>query len=346
MPRQLSNRQRFKNAGSAVLSMAGSYMAKKAISSGYNNISKALTSNKQKAYVKKKVKKFRAKQIKARNPAIQQLDRKINRLARDVNLDTSVFTYRRNDFGSLLTTASIKSSVEVVFNSAASLETAMAGIRYWDSTSGAYEVANPATDAKSKSINVVKCFSKMEFKNNYQVPCVLTVYSCKSKFDTSIGPVTAFTNWATDNLVSGSNTHPQLYLSDSTHFNELWKIVQKKESTLYPGQSMTISDSLPPFMYDSGAYDSHALAYQKSFHGMAYAIQVTGVVAHDSASATELGLCPAGIDYVQTRTWSMKYDSGGPSVKLVHVVNSGDTAFTNGAVVSQQTVDNQSYSVA
>lgn len=179
-------------------------------------------------------------------------------------------------------------------------------------------------------------------KNNYQIPCKVTLYYCTVKNDTNIGPITAFT----DGISDGSNaasTSLFINLTDSDEFNDLWRIAKKKTKLLLPGRQMSLSYRFNNMLYSPATYDSHTSTYQKRFKCFVVICRVEGVQAHDSA-ANEVGFTNAGVDVTWRTSYKVQYDAGG-DINYLYVSENQDS-FTNGPLVSSMPVaDNINYSV-
>lgn len=296
-------------------------------------------------YAYKKYKgKPKASKVK---PFPKKIKSQIQELKRLAESDMGTLIVRSRQVDALLASVNQSASTTAILWSSAEIETALAQCRYYNpSTPSALTTADGATGSYQKEFLFNKCFGKVVCVNNYQVPCVVDIYVCKSKADTSLSPNTAFNNGITDitNALTGS-TNSQLYPTDSPQFNDLWTIESHVEKQLQPGQMCSASTGkIPSFQYDPSLVDSHTMIYQKKFHARVCLIRVRGVVGHDN-TADEQGFLQAGIDISYHHMFEIRY-SAGADIKFIHVID-GASTFTNGGVVSSKPVsDNIGYSLA
>lgn len=224
------------------------------------------------------------------------------------------------------------------------IELAIAQCRFFDPNApGTLITASLATPTFSQKIQI-SAYAQCTITNNYQIPCVVTYSVARPKEDTSITPNLARTNGLTD-VGNPDNSSTLISYNDSPQFRELWsvKLVSKK---LAPGQSIRMVHGQKAFTYDPALQDSHGQTYQRTTKSAVFLYRCQGVLGHDTAVSTEQGMLPAGIDVYISTTYTIKYNSGGTSVKTIVLNENASQSFTNGGVVSQVVVDNQSSSVA
>lgn len=298
----------------------------------------------RKVRYRKAYKKAVAKKITRRNPAIQDLSRRVRNLAMSNSSDKGELIYRNINSGRVLSGVSTIGAAE--FGQGITLcETVMDQLQWFNPATNAFVTAD-ASGAKYKKVHFARAYYSLDMRNNYQVPCKVTVYTCIPKVDTGNLPSVCLSNWATDNLLNGAVTDPSVYLTDSAEFNDTWTIHKTTKKTLQPGQEMFVSYSAKPFDYDSAFIDSHSDSYQKAFGSMAFYIRVEGPLGHDTAVTTEQSTLISGIDYVTNRSYKVIYDAG-VKCKFVYSSNNLDTSFTNAGVVSLKPVaDNIGYSLS
>lgn len=225
------------------------------------------------------------------------------------------------------------------------LESVLAQLRFFDIAAPATLVnASGAVGTYSREYLFKTIYSRLEFMNNYQIPCKVTIYVCCPKEDTSITPTTAFTDGLADQG-NPASTSPMVHLTDSIQFTRLWRICKRKSRVLMPGRRLTLSMSVKDIMYDPSLVDSHALIYQPKYRSYQFVVRVEGVIAHDSAVATEQGFAAAGGDFSVHTKYVVRYEAG-TDLKYIHINDGADT-FTNGALVSEAPIaDNIGYSVS
>lgn len=223
------------------------------------------------------------------------------------------------------------------------IESVLANLRYYNPSAPAtLTTASGTTGTYQKEFLIKRNYAKFFCRNNYQVPCEVSLYLVVPKEDTSITPLTAFQNGLAD-VGNPSSTSPLVYPSDSPQFMDLWKIVKTKKAYLLPGKSCQITHSTKSFQYDPSLVDSHSLTYQSRYGSMAILVRVEGPLGHDT-TANEQGSLVATLDYQIEKVIEIKY-SAGADIKYI-ISNDNSNTFTNGGVVSNMPVsDNQQYSI-
>lgn len=223
-------------------------------------------------------------------------------------------------------------------------ETVLGELRFFDPTTpGTLVQGSGATATYARKYHFATIHSAMHCKNNYQVPCKVSVYCLTPKDDTSINPATAYENGLAD-VGNPSNTSPLVNITDSPQFNQLWRIRMKKSKVLQAGQSFNVKYAVKDVMYAPDLVDSHSQAYQSRFKCQAWLVVVEGLLGHDT-SADQQGFLQAGVDCSNKVKYVVKYDAGA-DIKYHVIADDADT-FTNGGVVSSKPVaDNLPYSVA
>jgi len=278
---------------------------------------------------------------------VQSLKKDVKAIKKQLATQLSHFSYRACATGRVLAAVSSKSYANVVATDIAFLETALANGRFFDpAVPGTLVTASLVAGTYSQKVRIVSQYTKVVFRNNYQVPCKLQVMAWLPKDDTSIASSTAFTSGLADNASGAlTATDPQVYPSDSKQLTELYKLDKSAKTQLQPGEEFEFIYTFKECWYDPSFYDSHNLSYQSSFGGVNIDCTIQGVLGHDSVVTTEQGLLQAGCDYVVYRTVRVEYDAGG--VDLNYVVTSTTLdSFTNGGLVSSKPVaDNIAYSL-
>lgn len=302
------------------------------------------------SYAKKVIKsnqkalsKAPSRRQKVRKGQYQALKKKVGELSKFMEQEQAIHIHRQRNTSRV--TSSVNSITFAAYaegGSIAHLEAAMASLRYFDPGTNALVTAAPTTGTYHRDI-IASVTNKILIRNNYQVPCKLRLYACRPKDDTSISATTAFSNGLTDQG-NPSATSPLVFLTDSSQFNELWKIDQSKMVVLQPGQECIHSYHIKEFDYDFALGDSHSLSYQSKYNGFNYVIRLEGILGHDTA-IDEQGTLQAAVDVQIDSTYKFRYDAG-KDLEDYSVTDNSDT-FTNAGVVSNKPVsDNQQYSVA
>lgn len=286
----------------------------------------------------------RTRRAIAKKPVIKQIKNDIRELKRKSEVDKGRLTYRQRATGRVLSSVNAQNYSSLSAFSTAFYEGVLAQLRYYDPAAPASLVtADGTTGTYMKDFQFEKSYLKLSLRNNYQSPCIVSVYMCRPKEDTDITPTQAFTQGLTD-VGNPTNTSPLVYITDSPQFTDLWRIEKSAKRQLQPGETLDLSVNNKSFSYDPSLVDSHALLFQSRFQCMGIAIRVDGVLGHDTA-VDEQGVLAAGVDWVLDRTAIVEY-SAGADIEFIYVTDGSDT-FTNGGVVSQKPIpDNLGYSVA
>lgn len=285
-----------------------------------------------------------AKRTYVRSSRKTKLKTRVARIEKAIAKQIAKHTYRIAAAGTSRIAAVNQSvTVSTGYGNITDLQGSMANLRFFDSNTGGFDTYNPSAETAAQKFQS-KIFQKIEIRNNYEIPVKVTLMCCKVKEDTTIAPVTAFQQGLVDqdNI---SNTSPVVYPTDSDQFKRLWKVLGTNKKTLMPGKTMTMSWSTPKFTWDPSFFDSHALSFQTICHSMLWLIRLEGIVAHDSAVATEQGLTLGGVDFIQKGIFTHWYDAGADLNDFSADVSGLDT-FTNGPLVSNKPIsDNQNYSI-
>lgn len=276
------------------------------------------------------------------------LNRRITALSKSVKSDQAIHTHRRRDF------LQVGCAVDQVVNTGiegintTNLELAMANLRYYDpAVPGTLVTANASTGTYTRQIHFKSVTQKLTVRNNYQVPCMVTIYAATPKEDTNISAVSFYSSGVADQTIGPmAVTSPLLYLTDIDLVRDNWNIRRVKQIFLQPGsQTYAFHATSKPFDYDPSNVDSHNLQFQKKYGAFQFIIRVEGPYGHDTAAAEATTLQAQVEMFVDTK-FVITYDAG---VNLTDFSedNNASTTFTNGGVVSNKAVaDNQGYSVA
>lgn len=275
----------------------------------------------------------------------QDLCKQVKNLQKSVRADVATHTRRYVDSTSVAAASNLQGYGEQVLLDNALIEGAMSLFRYFNPSDPGNPIpANAATGTYQRDILVKRFASKVHVRAAGTLPADVDIYIVVPKEDTSITPITSFTNGMTDQMITPTPTFPDMYLTDSVQFNSLWKIVQHKKKVLSPGDTLTATHYAPSFRYNPSIVDSHAMAYQSKYKAAIAVIFVNGVIAHSSTNQAQVGLIQTLVDVDFRRTIEIEYDSGGIALNDLSTTNSYSTLVT--PVVGQIVRDNQSYSLA
>jgi hypothetical protein len=298
-------------------------------------------------FKKSKRKTYKRRAYKPKAKVDKKQSKQINAIWKALKSDQALHTHRRRDF------LQIGSSVNQVVNTGiesintSNLEAAMAFLRYYDpSVPGTLITADAATGTYTRQIHFKSVSQKLTCRNNYQVPCWVTVYGCTPKNDTNITAPSFYSSGVTDQTIGPlAVTSPLLWPTDIKMVTDNWNMKRMKHKFLQPGAQFSVSHYGKSFDYDPSNVDTHNLQFQKKYQAFQYVIRVEGVYGHDTAAA-EATTLQAQIEAFVDSKFVMTYDAG---VNLVDYSadNNASSSFTNGGVSSNKPVsDNQAYSVA
>lgn len=299
-------------------------------------------------YSKSRYRRYKSRPVKFASKTVPRqvrgLKNQVRELRRVAESDMGTLIFRDREASSILASVNEQEASSLVGSSTTLLEEVLAQLRYYNpSAPSSLVTADGATGTYQKEFHFKRNYSRLLLRNNYQVPVKVTIYICSPKGETTISPLTAWTNGLTD--ISNATYNSTLsYPTDSQQFNDLYKVVKVKRSLLHPGNEYSCSHSTKSFSYDPSLVDSHGLSYHRAFKSFLFLTVVQGVIGHDT-SLSEYGVLASGVDVMLDRTYEVQY-AAGADIKYVYVTGNL-SAFTNGGVVSNKPVsDNQGYSVS
>lgn len=297
--------------------------------------------------VKDKRKRKRRRTVYRKKGGVRRQTKKLAKQVRDlskkVNNGQGILTYYARDAAAVIATANTQSYSTVASVGVGQLETALAELRFFNPSAPGTLIQGSGASGTYSRKYMFDVYGKLHVRNNYQVPCIVTIYTCVVKDDTSITPTVAFTQGLVD-VGNPSNTSQLLYLTHSPQFNQLWKIASTKRLILQAGQELDMTHSTGKFQYDPALTDSHADDFQAKNKAFAFVVRVDGVLAHDS-SAAQYGFSAGGVDCVWTFKYTIRYEAG-VDISYIVVADAVDS-FTNGALVSSYPIaDNIGYSAS
>lgn len=273
----------------------------------------------------------------------KKMKRQVRNLKRATESDMGLLVYRQLEVDALLATIAQQGTLSWAGASTTEIEAALAQLRYYDPAApSALVTADGTTGSYLKKFLFTKCYAKLSLRNNYQLPCHATVYVCVPRTDTSITPLTAWSNGLSD-ASNGSVTNITIYPSDSVQFGELWRVEKTQKKLIQPGDEMVCSYGIKPFTYDPSLTDSHNFTFQNG-QSFVFLVAIRGIPGHDT-SADEQSFSAAGVERVIERTYNIKY-AAGADIRYTYVTETQAT-ITNGLVASSKPVsDNIGYSQA
>lgn len=274
------------------------------------------------------------------------LKKKVQILERKLKADQAYHTHRRRATAviSCTTNQSTYSTVSPATNISV-LESAMANLRYYNpAVPGTLTTADASTGTYTRQVHIASIYKKLLVRNNYQVPCKVTVMSFVPKTDTDNSPVTFYSNGITDQTISGSVNQSLSYISDIDMVKDNWRIVSSKTKFLQPSQQFTITHVTRAFDYDPSNVDTHNLTYQRKYGAQIFVLRIEGALAHDTVQDEQTST-QASVDIMCDMTIKFVYDAG-VNLNDYSYNNTADSSFTTSGVLSNKPVsDNQAYSL-
>lgn len=268
------------------------------------------------------------------------MDGRIRRLERTVIDDISTRTFRKRAYSRLAAIVNVKPLLEFTGIIVTDLEAALTGVRFWDSSvaPGSFTTGD-LKGPESQQCQIASLDSKITIRNNGVVDCYLELYLIVPKVDGSITGIAAYESGMGDQQ-GATHTAVNSFLTDSEQFKALWKIVQSKKILLIAGRETSLSYHFGSFAYNPSIFDDHSDTYQRKLGGHSYVIRLSGVVSHIVGTPTTLGSGACSVDMYRDQKIVVKYDSGGPTLRDIHLEDNGAagvTHSTNKAASAQQT---------
>lgn len=209
---------------------------------------------------------------------------------------------------------------------------------------GTYTFVDYTSGTQHKELEFAVFKSSFVAKNNYELPAVVDIWCVVPKEDTSITALQAVTNGLTDVGSGLGATTTLVHPKDSPQFKDLYHVVGHKSKTLYAGQSLFMSHSVKPFIYDPSFIDNHNQEYQKKYGGHGYLIRVRGVLGHDDVTVNLEGITGARVDITRQCKFVIKYEAGA-DIEYLEVDDNPDTFTSVGiaALPVQPVKDSNTY---
>lgn len=268
----------------------------------------------------------------------------VRELKRMAEADMGTLIYRDKEAKRYVCSENVQFPGNATGMSISVVQEALAQLRYYDpSTPTTLVVADGDSGSFQKEFYVKRSYAHLLLRNNYKVPVNVTVYVCTPKVDTSIDPVSAWSNGLTDSS-NGSTSNLNIFPSDSEQFKDLWNVVKSSKKYLNAGSSMTISHASKCFQYDPSLVDSHALQYQKKFGAFVFMTVISGVVGHHPTTANLKGIMECGVDLVLDRTLELRY-AAGADIKYTYVTEDLGAVGSTGVVSNKAAVTNQAFAL-
>lgn len=274
----------------------------------------------------------------------KKLTNRVNRLAKSLKSDQAIHTHRRRNVLAAGCNAGEVNNVGVQSLNTTTLEDAMAFLRYYNpAVPGTLTTADANTGTYNRQIHFASIATKFTVRNNYKVPCHISIYSCTPKHDTNIAPMSFYGSGATDQG-GVATTSPLLFPSDIQLVKENWSMKRVKNTLLQPGAQTSASHYLKGIDYNPSVVDTHTLQFQKKYGGHQWVVRIEGVIGHDTVAADYLTM-QSQVDTIVDFKFVITYDAG-VNLNDFSVDDNSSASFTNSGVVSNKPASsNQAYSL-
>lgn len=277
----------------------------------------------------------------------KQVSKDIKYLKKELKRGQAHHTHRRRETEAVVASGEDEAVYETLANATnlSTIENSLSNLRYFDSGDPTIlDTVAGATGTFNKGFNIESIYKKATARNNYQVPCYVTLMSFLVKADTSQTPTDLYTAGITDQTISGSNTQVLSYITDIDMVNASWKIEKSRSKFLQPGQQIQLVHKTDSFVYNPSQADTQTAPYQKKYRGQIFVVRIEGAIGHDTA-LPQVASLPCGVDTCVDMVVKVNYDAG---IKLndISYQNNSDS-FTNAGVASNKPVsDNQSMAIS
>lgn len=269
------------------------------------------------------------------------IKKKLTKMCHFMKQQEATHTRRERYTGSVKSLTNTRTYGNVCFN-LGTLQGAMNALRFYDTATDTMKTIDLANGTYNRDVNV-SIYRKLTVRNNYHVPCVVSVYSCTPRDSTNNLLLSAFTGGLADQNNPASNSD-LMTLKDSDDVKKIWSIKTMFSGVLRAGRQKTFANSVRRFLFDISKNQFDTNQYQKKQGGHCWIISVSGVVGHDSVVGTQQGHIDSGVDYSATATIKIHYDAG-KDLNDFSLVD-GATAFTNvGRITNQPLAAQQNYQI-
>lgn len=288
--------------------------------------------------------KKKSKKRKPRNKTtqkIQKCQRQIKSLNQKTDAALGTMTYRKIESQGSVCGPNLQQGFSADIIRKTELEAVLAQLKFFDPSNPAtLIVGNGTSGTYSRDYLFKSITQKLSLRNNYISDVKVKVYYCTNREDTDLTPLQAWTAGLPDGSNMTQITQLLNYPNDHALFRDLWKTKVVFDSTLSPGQSAKLTNTVKDIHYNPAIFDSQIEEYQTDIKSGGYLVVYSGTSGHDAS--VNAGLLPAGLDAIAENTYVVEYQAG-TNIKYVHSVNSLPT-MTDPKQSHQPMADNQEFS--
>ncbi len=261
---------------------------------------------------KKKTSRYprRRKKTWTRRRNLIPMDRRIAKVARQLNSNTGQLTYRERNTSQIVSAVNLQGYNLFEMNKVTQIEgKPLTKLYYYDpSTPGTLLNANFTTGTYSKDIEL-RAGYQLIIRNNSLGNVHMKAYLCLPLDDTSISAKENWDNIDADNPSSSSS--PTYVGSSPTDFRpQLWQYKFMKQKMFKPGASCLLRHYTPAFTYKPALTDVHGLEFQRRNKAFAFLIVSYGDIAHDSVTTSNVGRSASTLDVEYKKYWRVTYSAG------------------------------------
>lgn len=281
--------------------------------SGSRPAAKRARSTKAKKMINKTGVQTKVKEAKSKKKGKNlSLKKRLQRLEKYQKLNPhALFTYKRDLGVQLLIDPGKAGYKYTAMWDPATIEQCIDGVRYVTTATPNVASTIDMTSVTANQKLPIKCWTKFFFKNNHNMPLDFIAYVIEFKGTmTSIdaGAPTIVGELAADlargglaNVAAGDalEDNPQFFPSDSERWKKEVRVLKTYKLRLEAGDEFSLSSS-KTLIYNQERYDTEGgtTKYINAFtRGLL--VRITGVVAHDETTTTNVGWGDGGIDYIR-----------------------------------------------
>lgn len=348
----LTRRRRQNNAVLGIAKAAGSYLrydpTLKHMRSAYNyattptkNTAPAVPLRGRPSKRKRRKRKPRSKtarKIKHCQAQIKQLNQKT-----DASLGT--MTYRRLSSTQSLSQNNQQNAVISEINGRSEIIAVLKKLKFFNpSNPGTLLTDVDGSDGTYSRDYLFKSITqKLQIRNNFIADVQVKVYYCTVKEDTGLTPVQAWAAGIPDGGNAGGVEQLANYPSDYSHFRDIWHSKVVLTTTLSPGQSANLSNTVKNVEYDPAVFQTQTDEYQRDIKSGCFMVVFQGTNSHTTSSPFPVGYGVAGLDLIQQTIHVVEYQAG-TNIKYVHIQNDLPSLASGGFQSHQPKAENQTFS--
>lgn len=249
-------------------------------------------------------KTLRKKKQPARKAKVP-LTKRVNKLEKKTKESYAVHVYKTSATVQPSSSQNQCGYTELQIVNKTAIETALAAIPIVNTGAPGTATQMDATLLDNPTKWHVEIFGQAFIRNNYLFPCELRVYICKPKVQTGNTASTQVTTGLAK-LANPTLTTDTLffYPNDVPLFKQTYSVIKSQKLILQTGDEIKIPFS-EKMVYDQEYGDNVTSTYDPRYARMIM-IRVSGCLAHDSATTTNIGYTATKLDAVIYRKYTFR----------------------------------------